>query len=133
MAKIININRIPNAEATSPNNSILIIVMAKPIQVTMVMAVPFSAGVALFATKEEKRGESPTTAKPQNSINTINEKVDCVVKKYGDTTQQINEASKNRNAVFLVPKCAPKYPAAMQPTAPVAIIMKLNIGKSNSN
>ena len=43
----------------------LIIVIEKPIQFTIVNAVPLSCGVVLFATRLENKGESAITLIPQ--------------------------------------------------------------------
>ena len=50
----------------------LIIVMEKPIQFTMVNAVPFNFGMAFCATRVENKGESAMTTIPQNNKNPKN-------------------------------------------------------------
>lgn len=46
-------------------------VMLKPIQFTMVKAVPLELAVAVFATRVENNGESAMTTKPQKIKNPI--------------------------------------------------------------
>ena len=50
-------------------------VIEKPIQLTMVNAVPLNSAGALFATKVENKGESAITTKPQKIRKTIKIKV----------------------------------------------------------
>lgn len=53
----------------------LIIVIAKPIQFTIVKAVPFILASALFATNVENRGESAITTNPQKNRKLKNRKL----------------------------------------------------------
>ena len=55
----------------------LTIVIAKPIQVTMVMDDPFNAASAFCATKVENNGESAITAMLQISKKMMNSNVEC--------------------------------------------------------
>ena len=64
MAKGINKRSIEMIDWSDPRSCILIIVMAKPIQLTSVRAVPFNSGATAEATKFENCGESAVTAIP---------------------------------------------------------------------
>jgi hypothetical protein len=55
----------------SPTTCILTIVIEKPIQFTMVSAVPLEVSGAAYATRVEKSGESATTDIPQMKRNTM--------------------------------------------------------------
>ena len=72
------------------NNWMLTMVRAKPIQVTMVNAVPLACGGAFWATNVENKGESAMTTMPQKKRKIINGKMDVQLK-IGDNKQQIPE------------------------------------------
>ena len=76
----------------------LAMVMAKPIQVTIVRAVPFRSGSARCATRVEKRGESATTVKPQRRSRARKSGSGSRGKKSGTTRQQRPETASNQSA-----------------------------------
>ena len=80
-------------------------VMEKPMQFTIVNAVPLDAAGAFCATKVENNGESAITTKPQKTRKPINKFADRKVKASGESKQQIQERSKAIKAIFLVPMC----------------------------
>lgn len=81
----------------------LTMVMAKPIQLTMVNAVPLSSGMAFWATKVENKGESAITTIPQNTKKTKKSSRFPVKKTMGSKRQQHPESKRAVRAVFLVP------------------------------
>ena len=79
------------------------IVMAKPIQFTMVKAVPFDDASALCATMVEKRGESPITNTPQSRRKAMKTAGEPMLKKNGESRQQAQDNPSARRAIFFVP------------------------------
>ena len=78
-------------------------VMAKPMEFTMVSAVPRDSPSALFATMVEKSGESATTTAPQNRRKIISKIAESLKKMKGEIKQQIPERLRAAAAVFFVP------------------------------
>ena len=107
-------------------NWILIIVKEKPIQFTIVSAVPFSSWGADFATKVENKGESAITAIPQKSKKVRNRKVLACKKNNGELKQQTPENDSAIDATFLSPYFWDKNPPKTQDKLPIAIIKKDN-------
>ena len=70
------------------------IVIANPIQLTIVKAVPFDAAGALVATKEENKGESAITANPQIIRKLRKTRVESTSKTKGETRQHTKEANR---------------------------------------
>ena len=105
-------------------SSILIMVMENPIQVTIVMAVPFEAGGAFKATRPENTGESAITTNPQKNKKAISKGADVVNKKNGDNRQHKQERDKAMVAILFAPKRCDSKPLAAQASAPQAIIKK---------
>ena len=102
----------------------LIIVIAKPIQFTIVKAVPFIFKSAFVATKVENSGESAMTTKPQ-----INRKIKKKTSlrfsiKKGVNTQQIPESNNMAKATFLGGFFREISPLNTQPKKPIAITKK---------
>ena len=89
-------------------NCMLMIVMAKPMLFTKVSAVPFTSAGAFCATRVESKGESATTAIPQNSKKVINSIAEGWMNNSGDIRQQIQDNSSAAVAIFLVPKLSDK-------------------------
>ena len=85
------------------SNCILTMVMAKPMQLTIVSAVPFNASGALFATNVENKGESAITTMPQNNRKPINTVGDARVKTKGDSRQHKQDKPKKSRAICLTP------------------------------
>ena len=101
----------------------LIMVIAKPIQLVMVRAVPLSVGVALRATIVENNGESAMTINPQKSRRTINRTL-LVVKNNGEAKQHKQDAKRVKNAIRFVPNRVDITPPITHPTLPMATIKK---------
>ena len=101
----------------------LIIVIANPIQFTIVSAVPLIFGAALLATKVENKGESAITTIPQKSRNPTNMLKYGVVNTHGDTRQHKQERSNAIDAVVLTPDLWEMFPARTQASPPTAIIL----------
>ena len=81
----------------------LTIVMAKPMQLTMVSAVPFDSAGALCATMLENKGEAAMTTKPQKRRKTVNTPPELLKNNSGDIRQHNPEANKAIPAVRLAP------------------------------
>ena len=99
-------------------------VMEKPIQLTMVSDVPFDAGCAFCATNVENNGESAITAIPHINIKAINEVVEPLNSNSGDMKQQIHDTDNAIIAVFFTPKRCDINPPKTQDSEPEAIIIK---------
>ena len=78
-------------------------VIEKPIQFTMVKAVPLSFLGAFCATKVENSGESAITTIPQKSKKSTKVVSFATIKKSGAAKQQIQESKSIEKAVLLVP------------------------------
>lgn len=101
--------------------SILIIVMAKPMELVMVKAVPLiSAGMA-WATNVENCGESATTAIPHTHNNT-KKTGNGKWKKSGESRQQPPEIINASEAVLALPILRERYPPPTQAIAPAPMI-----------
>ena len=81
----------------------LIIVIEKPMQLTIVSAVPFFSAIAFCATSVEKRGESAITTIPQKTRKPINKLSYSVANIKGESRQHTHDRSNAMNAVCLVP------------------------------
>jgi len=81
----------------------LTIVIVKPIQFTIVRAVPLSTDGAFLATKVEKRGESAMTTIPQKIRKAIKKKWDSALNIMPETRQQPQDRSNELNAIRLCP------------------------------
>ena len=101
----------------------LIIVIEKPIQFTIVNAVPLSCGVVLFATRLENKGESAITLIPQITKKMIKSVGDSWNMK-GEIKQQKPEIDSAKIAIFLLSKRDDNVPPIIQPKLPIAIIEK---------
>ena len=98
-------------------------VMEKPMQVTIVMAVPFEAGGAFCATILEKTGESAITTNPQNIRKAMNAGKGQL-NASGDSTQQQPDNSNAANAVAGLPYFCERNPLAIQAKLPGAMTRK---------
>ena len=78
-------------------------VIAKPIQFTMVSAVPLTSKEAFCATSVEKSGESAITTMPQKIRKLIKTNGESILNKIGENKQQQQERSNAIKAIFLVP------------------------------
>src|SRR5690606_26028676 len=106
-------------------------VIAKPIELTMVRAVPRDSPSALFATRVENRGESATTTAPQRRRNIMRSTAELWKNMRGESRQQIALIARAVAAVFLVPRFREIYPPATQATPPIAMIKKESKGTLN--
>jgi hypothetical protein len=77
--------------------------MEKPIELTMVRAVPLDSSLAFCAMRVENKGESAITTKPQKIRNIKNTIPDPNLKIRGDIKQQMQDRSRERKAVFFRP------------------------------
>src|SRR5688572_29320369 len=102
----------------------LAMVIEKPTQVTMVIAVPRSSGWAFLATSAENCGESVITVTPQKIIKSMNNHGGSSHKN-GDNKQQAAEPARAYNATWALPTLTDHRPPAKQPIAPDPIIKKL--------
>ena len=103
-------------------------VIAKPIQFTIVSAVPFISAGAFCATIVEKRGESAITTIPQNIRNPTNIYPASIEKNRGDVKQHIQDSNSDQKAIFLAPKISERYPLKTQAILPIPIIKKEHMG-----
>ena len=101
----------------------LTIVMEKPMQLTIVSAVPFISPEAFWATRVEKRGESAITTMPQNSMKPINKFSYSTKNTNGEIRQQPHESRRAVNAVFLVPIFCDTNPPNTHASPPIPIII----------
>ena len=106
----------------------LIIVNEKPIQLTMVKAVPMDCTSQFWATIVEKRGESAITAIPQIISNVIKMGVELIIKNIGESRQQRPDMVNAKKAVFFMPNLREIKPPKIQETVPEAIMIKENNG-----
>lgn len=105
-------------------------VIAKPMQLTMVNDVPLDSGGAFCATSVENKGESAMTVTPHMKRKAIkNDSGDC--RKNGDNKQQAQEMNKAPAAIFFAPYRCDNHPLTMQAGVPDAIIRKEKSGTFN--
>ena len=102
----------------------LIIVMANPMQFTIVSAVPLSSGAVFCATKVENKGESATTHIPQKMRNPIQVYSALSANTAGTIKQQIPDNNKANIATRFVPRELDKYPPNMHPKLPTPMTTK---------
>lgn len=79
------------------------IVMPKPMHVTIVSVEPRHSAVAACDTRAEKSGESATTEIPQRHKNESTNKVDVLCSKIGDNKQHTQEMDNAQVATFFSP------------------------------
>ena len=103
-------------------------VIEKPIQFTIVRAVPFNSRAALWATIVEKSGESAMTTIPHKNRKPTKIASEDTIKKKGETRQQSAESNRAEKATLLVPKACARYPPNTQANPPMAIIKKESSG-----
>lgn len=97
------------------------IVMAKPMQETIVNAVPFISEDAFWATKVEKSGESAITTMPQKSKKQIKKFDELLLKSKGEIRQQQHDKNKASKAILFVPNDLARYAPTTQASPPIAI------------
>lgn len=98
------------------------IVMAKPMLLTIVSAVPLVSGSVLCATRVENNGESAITTIPQKSRKANNSKSEFPLIISGETRQHKPDKNKAKAAVFLVPNDCDIYPPITLAGPPMAMI-----------
>lgn len=104
IAKIIKIKFESVIILNSLINWMLIIVIEKPIQFTIVSAVPFNSNVAFCATNVENKGESAITTIAQKNRNKRNKTSDSNENINGKVRLHNPENKSAKVAVRLVPK-----------------------------
>ena len=78
-------------------------VIEKPIQFTIVSAVPFISAGAFWATSVEKSGESAMTTIPQNIKKPMKKDSEDDLNKSGDSKQHRQDNKSDRKAIRFVP------------------------------
>ena len=99
------------------------IVIANPMQFTMVNAVPLYWMGAFFATNVENNGESAITAIPQTRRKISKMRVLLRLKTNGKTRQLKPDKASAKEATFLVPNLSDKKPLPTQAKLPTAIMI----------
>ena len=102
---------------------ILMMVMLKPIQFTMVSEAPLEISAACRATKVENSGESAITTNPQNNKKLVSNAVDELNKNKGESKQHRQDNDRAMAAIFFSPNLCENNPAATHANAPHAMIM----------
>lgn len=102
----------------------LIIVIEKPIQFTIVNDEPLYAGTADCATKVENNGESAMTTILQKNRKAMNINGEAPYKNRGDNKQQHPESAKAVVAIFFAPNRLEIRPLNIHENPPAAIIKK---------
>ena len=77
--------------------------MKKPVQFTIVSAVPFFSAKAFCATKVDKSGESAITTIPHKNRNPMHKISNSLLKTNGEIKQQMQDKSKEVKAIFFAP------------------------------
>lgn len=105
------------------------IVIAKPIELTMVNAVPLIDASAFCATNVESIGESAITDTPHKIKNTKNaHEGTALPTTTGATRQQQPDSIRASSAVFEGPILLERYPAKMQEGPPIPMVTKAQNG-----
>lgn len=104
----------------------LIIVIEKPIQFTIVSEVPLVSDGALCATSVESNGESAMTTNPQRNKKDSNRIGENDFKKSGAVKQHNPDINNHNEAIFFVPKRCESKPLITQAIPPKPIIRKEN-------
>ncbi len=97
-------------------------VIAKPMQVTKVNAVPLVSAGTDCAVNAENCGESAITKKLQTNIKDKNKNAELLIKN-GLARQQRPDINNDKAATFLLPRVSETTPPKIHPNAPVAIII----------
>lgn len=100
----------------------LIMVIEKPMQFTIVNDVPRDSSIALYATKVENNGESAITTRPQKNKKRRNTYSSLLNKNNGETIQQRQERNNERVASFLGWNTCESNPLKTHANPPEAII-----------
>ena len=99
-------------------------VIEKPMQLTIVSDVPFDAGCAFCATSVENSGESAITAIPQINIKITSATGELLNNSNGEIKQQRHDMDRAIVAVRLAPSRCDINPLNTQANEPDAIIKK---------
>ena len=108
-------------EENNPRNCKLTIVIANPIQLTIVSAAAFDWGIALFATSVENIGESAITTNPQNNRKIKKSNGDSTLSIIGEMMQQMADNNKHINAIFFGLMLEDNIPLDTQAITPTPI------------
>ena len=100
----------------------------KPIEFTIVSAVPLSSTGTHCATKVENIGESEITVIPQNRRKKINTPLDCTPNINGEIKQQLAESSIEVKAIRFASMTKVRYALSTHAKVPIPIIAKDNKG-----
>ena len=104
----------------------LTMVIANPMQLTIVSDVPLAAAGALRATNVENKGESAATVSPHTKRKVIRAPGAAANRNSGDTRQHMQDSTSDKLATFIVPKRCEIIPPKTQVTPPDAITRKDN-------
>lgn len=100
----------------------LMMVIEKPVQFTMVSDVPLNSSATFCATRVENNGESATTAIPQIKRKMINSGAELLNKNSGESRQQQPETNSAIAANLFMPKRCDNTPLNAQAIPPDAMI-----------
>ena len=104
----------------------LTIVIKKPIQFTMVSAVPLYSAIAFFAINVDNSGESAITTIPQKKRNPKNKISEELLKINGNDTQHKQDKHNEIVAIFFAPNALERCPLNTQASPPIPMIKKEN-------
>ncbi len=102
----------------------LTMVSKKPIQFTMVSAVPLCSTGAFCAINVDNSGESAITTIPQKKRNPKNKISDVLLKIKGNNTQHKQDKHNEISAIFFTPNALERDPLSTQANPPIPIIEK---------
>ena len=103
-------------------------VIAKPIQFTMVSEVPLVLSGAFCATSVENKGESAITTHPQKKRKQSKPATGAFTNISGESKQQEPDKNKQIDAIFFAPNNCERNPLNTQAILPPPIIRKDNNG-----
>ena len=109
----------------------LTIVIANPIQLTIVSEVPLDSSGAFNATSVENIGESAVTNHPQKNRKTKNSPTELFIIKRGEQIQHKQDKLREIVAIFLGPMVCESNPPIAQETLPIPMIQKDKKGTLN--
>ena len=107
-------------------------VIANPIELTMVSAVPLDSPAAFLATSVENKGESATTINPQKIKKATSTSPDPWKNISGESRQHNPDRKSAVAAVLFAPHFKEIYPPTTQESPPRPIIKKESKGMLNS-
>ena len=104
----------------------LIMVMAKPMQLTNVNDVPLNVSGACLATSEENSGESAVPNNPQQNRKIRKRYTELPKRKIGESKQHKPERARATVAILFAPNFCESTPPIIQEIPPEAITKKEN-------